>query len=88
MTKKQPGTGQAASHGSVRIKLPDPRDLLRLLQLAVLHAGLKEDEAACLRLADILDGMGMGPISTPSGERQTIRQFVVAAILSTRAASK
>ena len=82
MLKKQPGTG------SVRIKLPDPHDLVRVIQLAVPHARSKEDEAACLRIADFLDGMGIGPVSTPSGEHQTLRQFVDAYISSTRAAGK
>ena len=87
MEKKQPGAERAASR-SVRIKLPDPRDLVRVIQLAVPHARSKEDEAACLRIADFLDGMGIGPVSTPSGEHQTLRQFVDAYISSTRAASK
>jgi hypothetical protein len=82
MVKKQPGTS------SVRIKLPDPHDLVRVIQLAVPHARSKEDEAACMRIADFLDDMGIGPVSTPSGERQTLRQFVDACISSTRAASK
>ena len=88
MVKKQPGTEPTASHGSVRIKLPDPRDLVRVIQLAVPHARSKEDETACLRIADFLDGMGIGPVSTPSGEHQTLRQFVDAYISSTRAAGK
>jgi len=79
-----PGTGQAASHDSGRIKLPDPRDLVRPIQLAVLHAGSKEDEAACLRIAYFQDDLGMGPVSTPSGERQTIQQFFPACISSKR----
>jgi len=88
MVKKQPGTERAASRGSVRIKLPDPHDLVRVIQLAVPHARSKEDEAACLRIADFLDDMGIGPVSTPSGEHQTLRQFVDAYISSTRSASK
>jgi hypothetical protein len=88
MVKNQPGTERAASHGSVRIKLPDPRDLVRVVQLAVPHARSKEDEAACLRIADFLDDMGIGPVSTPSGEHRSVRQFVDAYISSTRAASK
>jgi hypothetical protein len=87
MEKKQPGAERAASR-SVRIKLPDPRDLVRVMQLGVPHARSKEDEAACLRIADFLDDMGIGPVSTPSGEHQTLRQFVDAYISSTRAASK
>jgi hypothetical protein len=85
MMKNQPGTERAASHGSVRIKLPDPRDLVRVIQLAVPHAGSKKDEAACQRIADFLDDMGIGPVTTPSGEHRTLRQFVDAHISSTGA---
>ena len=88
MAMTQPGTERTASRDSVRLKLPNPRDLVRLLQLAASHARSKEDEGACLRIAEFLDDMGMGPISTPSGEHQTLRQFVDACISSTRAASK
>jgi hypothetical protein len=84
MVKKLPDTERAASHGSVRIKLPDPRDLVQVIQLAVPHARSKEDEAAFLRIADFLDDMGIGPVSTPSGERQTLRQFVDVYISSKR----
>ena len=88
MVNKQPGTGRVASRDSVRIKLPDPHDLVRVIQLAVPQARSKEDEAACVRIAEFLDAMGMGPVSTPSGERQTLRQIVDACISSTRAARK
>jgi hypothetical protein len=88
MVNKQPGAGRVASHDSVRIKLPDPHDLVRVMLLAVPQARSKEDEAACLRIAEFLDAMGMGPVSTPSGERQTLRQIVDARISSTRAARK